>query len=191
MCPCPAGFGSLGLMTSVLVCPDGKTIEAEAAHGTVTRHYREHQKVHVGTIPAPLGSKPLALVAGRTGLTVSLGWAAASGGLCSDPPWPVPRAGPPAPTPSPASLPGRVAWSTAGSWMGTRTSSGEWGAVQGLARLRGWPARGWGSRRCLCRFAQTLEKVCVETVESGAMTKDLAGCIHGLSKCVALGTGWC
>lgn len=41
------GFGSLGLMTSVLVCPDGKTIEAEAAHGTVTRHYREHQKVCV------------------------------------------------------------------------------------------------------------------------------------------------
>lgn len=40
-----AGFGSLGLMTSVLVCPDGKTIEAEAAHGTVTRHYREHQLV--------------------------------------------------------------------------------------------------------------------------------------------------
>ena len=38
------GFGSLGLMTSVLVCGDGKTIEAEAAHGTVTRHYREHQK---------------------------------------------------------------------------------------------------------------------------------------------------
>lgn len=38
------GYGSLGLMTSVLVCPDGKTIEAEAAHGTVTRHYREHQK---------------------------------------------------------------------------------------------------------------------------------------------------
>lgn len=39
------GYGSLGLMTSVLVCPDGKTIESEAAHGTVTRHYREHQKV--------------------------------------------------------------------------------------------------------------------------------------------------
>ncbi len=38
------GFGSLGLMTSVLVTPDGKTMEAEAAHGTVTRHYREHQK---------------------------------------------------------------------------------------------------------------------------------------------------
>jgi NADP-dependent isocitrate dehydrogenase len=38
------GYGSLGLMTSVLVCPDGKTIEAEAAHGTVTRHYRQHQK---------------------------------------------------------------------------------------------------------------------------------------------------
>lgn len=45
----PPGFGSLGLMTSVLVCPDGKTIEAEAAHGTVTRHYREHQKVNVCT----------------------------------------------------------------------------------------------------------------------------------------------
>ncbi|KAF3686802.1 Isocitrate dehydrogenase [NADP], mitochondrial [Channa argus] len=67
------GFGSLGLMTSVLVCPDGKTIEAEAAHGTVTRHYREHKK--------------------------------------------------------------------------------------------------------------TLEKVCVETVENGVMTKDLAGCIHGLANC--------
>ncbi len=38
------GFGSLGLMTSILVCPDGKTIEAEAAHGTVTRHYRQHQQ---------------------------------------------------------------------------------------------------------------------------------------------------
>ncbi len=41
------GYGSLGLMASVLVCPDGKTIEAEAAHGTVTRHYREHQKVKI------------------------------------------------------------------------------------------------------------------------------------------------
>ena len=38
------GYGSLGLMTSVLVCPDGKTVEAEAAHGTVTRHFRQHQK---------------------------------------------------------------------------------------------------------------------------------------------------
>merc|ERR1712203_941602 len=38
------GYGSLGLMTSVLVCPDGKTVESEAAHGTVTRHYRQHQK---------------------------------------------------------------------------------------------------------------------------------------------------
>lgn len=38
------GFGSLGLMTSILICPDGKTVEAEAAHGTVTRHYRVHQK---------------------------------------------------------------------------------------------------------------------------------------------------
>ena len=38
------GYGSLGLMTSELLCPDGKTLEAEAAHGTVTRHYREHQK---------------------------------------------------------------------------------------------------------------------------------------------------
>ena len=46
----PPGYGSLGLMTSVLMCPDGKTIEAEAAHGTVTRHYREHQKVR-GILP--------------------------------------------------------------------------------------------------------------------------------------------
>jgi len=41
---CCTGFGSLGMMTSVLVCPDGKTVEAEAAHGTVTRHYRFHQQ---------------------------------------------------------------------------------------------------------------------------------------------------
>lgn len=56
-----SGFGSLGLMTSVLVCPDGKTIEAEAAHGTVTRHYREHQKVSgrdCGRVPIyPRGSE--------------------------------------------------------------------------------------------------------------------------------------
>ena len=38
------GYGSLGMMTSVLVCPDGKTVESEAAHGTVTRHYRMHQQ---------------------------------------------------------------------------------------------------------------------------------------------------
>ncbi len=39
-----AGYGSLGMMTSVLICPDGKTVESEAAHGTVTRHYRQHQQ---------------------------------------------------------------------------------------------------------------------------------------------------
>uniref|UniRef100_A0A4W5PGL1 Isocitrate dehydrogenase [NADP] n=1 Tax=Hucho hucho TaxID=62062 RepID=A0A4W5PGL1_9TELE len=50
------GFGSLGLMTSVLVCPDGKTIEAEAAHGTVTRHYREHQKGN------PTSTNPIASI---------------------------------------------------------------------------------------------------------------------------------
>lgn len=44
------GFGSLGLMTSVLVCPDGKTIESEAAHGTVTRHYRYRQLLHFMTV---------------------------------------------------------------------------------------------------------------------------------------------
>ena len=41
---CVLGYGSLGMMTSVLICPDGKTVEAEAAHGTVTRHYRFHQQ---------------------------------------------------------------------------------------------------------------------------------------------------
>ena len=39
-----SGYGSLGMMTSVLICPDGKTVESEAAHGTVTRHYRQHQQ---------------------------------------------------------------------------------------------------------------------------------------------------
>jgi isocitrate dehydrogenase len=94
------GFGSLGLMTSVLTTPDGKIVEAEAAHGTVTRHYREHQK-------------------GKDTSTNSM-----------------------------ASI---FAW------------------TRGLlhrAKLDG--------NAELARFAETLEKVSVDTVEAGFMTKDLA-----------------
>ena len=94
------GFGSLGLMTSVLMTPDGKTIEAEAAHGTVTRHYRQHQQGKATS------TNPIASI---------------------------------------------FAW------------------TQGLAhrgKLDGTPE--------VTNFAQTLERVCIETVESGKMTKDLA-----------------
>ena len=94
------GFGSLGLMTSVLMTPDGKTVEAEAAHGTVTRHYRQHQQ------GKPTSTNPIASI---------------------------------------------FAW------------------TRGLAhrgKLDGTPA--------VTRFADTLEQVCIETVESGRMTKDLA-----------------
>src|SRR6266404_2023781 len=94
------GFGSLGLMTSVLLTPDGTVVEAEAAHGTVTRHYREHQQ-------------------GRTTSTNPI-----------------------------ASI---YAW-TRGLWY--------------RGKFDGNPA--------LQRFAETLEKVCVDTVEAGFMTKDLA-----------------
>ncbi|MGP9819764.1 NADP-dependent isocitrate dehydrogenase [Salinarimonas sp. NSM] len=94
------GFGSLGLMTSVLMTPDGKTVEAEAAHGTVTRHYREHQK-------------------GKETSTNSI-----------------------------ASI---FAW--------TR-------GLKHRAKLDG--------NAELDRFADTLEKVCIDTVEAGHMTKDLA-----------------
>ncbi len=94
------GFGSLGLMTSVLMTPDGKIVEAEAAHGTVTRHYREHQK-------------------GKETSTNSV-----------------------------ASI---FAWT---------------GGLKHRAKLDG--------NAELARFAQTLEKVCVDTVEDGWMTKDLA-----------------
>ena len=94
------GFGSLGLMTSVLMTPDGKTVEAEAAHGTVTRHYREHQK-------------------GKETSTNSV-----------------------------ASI---FAW------------------TRGLAHRAKLDDNG-----ALARFAQTLEKVTIGTVESGQMTKDLA-----------------
>nr|XP_002124548.1 isocitrate dehydrogenase [NADP], mitochondrial [Ciona intestinalis] len=100
------GFGSLGLMTSVLVCPDGKTVESEAAHGTVTRHYREHQKGN------PTSTNPIASI---------------------------------------------FAW--------TR-------GLEHRGKLDGNPD--------LVKFCQTLEKVCVDTVNNGVMTKDLAGCIHGL-----------
>jgi len=94
------GFGSLGLMTSVLMTPDGKTCEAEAAHGTVTRHYRAHQRGE------KTSTNPIASI---------------------------------------------FAW------------------TRGLAfraKLDGTPE--------VAKFAETLERVCVETVESGKMTKDLA-----------------
>ncbi len=94
------GFGSLGLMTSVLMTPDGKTIEAEAAHGTVTRHYREHQKGN------PTSTNPIASI---------------------------------------------FAWTQGLSHRG---------------RMDGTPE--------VTAFAETLERVCIETVESGKMTKDLA-----------------
>lgn len=99
------GFGSLGLMTSVLVTPDGKTVEAEAAHGTVTRHYRLHQQ------GKPTSTNPIASI---------------------------------------------FAW------------------TQGLAHR----AKLDGNKD-LANFSKSLETVCVETVESGKMTKDLAACIYG------------
>jgi len=99
------GFGSLGLMTSVLITPDGKIMEAEAAHGTVTRHFREHEKGN------PTSTNPIASI---------------------------------------------FAW------------------TRGLA-FRGK----LDNNRELVQFCDTLEKVCIETVESGKMTKDLAVCISG------------
>jgi isocitrate dehydrogenase len=99
------GFGSLGLMTSTLVTPDGNTMEAEAAHGTVTRHYREHQK------GKPTSTNPIASI---------------------------------------------FAW------------------TRGLA-FRGK----LDNNHALADFSHALESVCVETVEDGKMTKDLAVCIHG------------
>ncbi|MEO8242977.1 MAG: NADP-dependent isocitrate dehydrogenase, partial [bacterium] len=94
------GFGSLGLMTSVLMTPDGKTVEAEAAHGTVTRHYRQHQQ------GKPTSTNPIASI---------------------------------------------FAWTRGLSARGRMDATPE-----------------------VTRFAETLERVCVETVESGKMTKDLA-----------------
>jgi isocitrate dehydrogenase len=99
------GFGSLGLMTSVLVTPDGKTMEAEAAHGTVTRHFRLHQQ------GKPTSTNPIASI---------------------------------------------FAW------------------TRGLAHRAKLD-----NNKDLAFFCDALEKVCVETVESGKMTKDLAVCIHG------------
>lgn len=99
------GFGSLGLMTSVLVTPDGKTMEAEAAHGTVTRHYRMHQQ------GKPTSTNPIASI---------------------------------------------FAW------------------TRGLAHRAKLD-----NNKELAHFCESLETVCVETVESGKMTKDLAVCIHG------------
>jgi isocitrate dehydrogenase len=99
------GFGSLGLMTSVLMTSDGKTVEAEAAHGTVTRHFRQHQQ------GKPTSTNPIASI---------------------------------------------FAWTRALAARGRMDSTPE-----------------------VIEFAQTLERVCVETVESGRMTKDLALLVGG------------
>ncbi len=99
------GFGSLGLMTSTLITPDGKTMEAEAAHGTVTRHYRQHQE------GKPTSTNPIASI---------------------------------------------FAWTRGLAFRG---------------KLDG--------NQALIDFCNSLEQVCIETVEAGFMTKDLAVCIHG------------
>uniref|UniRef100_A0A3Q0SHM7 Isocitrate dehydrogenase (NADP(+)) 1 n=1 Tax=Amphilophus citrinellus TaxID=61819 RepID=A0A3Q0SHM7_AMPCI len=104
------GYGSLRMMTSVLVCPDGRTVESEAAHGTVMRHYRQHQQ------GKETSTNPVASIF---------------------------------------------------AWM--------WGLLyraklDNNAELRG--------------FSEALEAVCIETVEAGFMTKDLALCIKGLPKLV-------
>jgi len=99
------GFGSLGLMTSVLVTPDGKTMEAEAAHGTVTRHFRQHQMGN------PTSTNPIASI---------------------------------------------YAWTRGLAFRGKLDKNQE-----------------------LVDFAEKLEEACVDTVESGQMTKDLALIIHG------------
>ncbi len=94
------GFGSLGLMTSVLLTPDGKTVEAEAAHGTVTRHYRDHQK------GKPTSTNPIASI---------------------------------------------FAWTQGLNYRGKFDATPD-----------------------VVKFAEALERVCIETVEAGKMTKDLA-----------------
>ena len=99
------GFGSLGLMTSVLLTPDGKVLEAEAAHGTVTRHYRQHQQ------GKPTSTNPIASI---------------------------------------------FAWTRGLAFRAKLDDNSE-----------------------LDKFCTTLERVCVEAVEAGQMTKDLAVCIHG------------
>ena len=99
------GFGSLGLMTSTLVTPNGKIMEAEAAHGTVTRHYRLHQQ------GKKTSTNPIASI---------------------------------------------FAWTRGLAFRGKLDGNGE-----------------------LIRFCEVLEKVCVDTVEAGQMTKDLALCIYG------------
>jgi isocitrate dehydrogenase len=101
------GFGSLGLMTSVLITPDGKTMEAEAAHGTVTRHYRMHQQGN------PTSTNPIASI---------------------------------------------FAWTRGLAFRGKLDNNDP-----------------------LINFANALEEVCIETVESGKMTKDLALIVHSSS----------
>ena len=102
------GYGSLGLMTSVLICPDGKTVEAEAAHGTVTRHYRQHQKGE------ETSTNPIASI---------------------------------------------FAW------------------TRGLAHRAKLD-----NNAALTQFVNNLEAVCIETIEAGFMTKDLAICVKGTNK---------
>lgn len=124
------GYGSLGLMTSVLICPDGKTVESEAAHGTVTRHYRYYN---------------VALLL--------------------------------------------YTWQSIDKIYGNfnrEHQKGKSTSTNPIASIFAW-TRGLEHRAKLdnnaelARFAQLLEKSCVDVVDSGKMTKDLAICVHGMS----------
>jgi len=132
------GYGSLGLMSSVLVTPDGKTLEAEAAHGTVTRHYRVHQKVRRVRMPPRTRRVP-------------------TDERC-------------------CGLPARA------HAQGGETSTNPIASI--FAWTRGFEHRAkLDNNAALTRFSHVLEKACIDAVNRGHMTKDLAICVHG-EKCV-------
>jgi len=147
---CVSGYGSLGMMSSVLICPDGRTVESEAAHGTVTRHYRQHQQGKE-TSTNPIGKKSVYpdVVSKKNKKRFPkcnlLILPHALYAICV--------------FPFTASI---FAW------------------TQGLlhrAKL--------DNNTELRVFSEALEAVCIETIEAGSMTKDLAICIKGLLQWVA------
>lgn len=193
-------------MTSVLICPDGKTIEAEAAHGTVTRHYREHQKVSTISICLCNGKRFCwATLKMWKGQAISEERSFTSRGVALPPCGEAEnhrfrcksvmlakvqtiqrfcillpgKANQHQPHCQHLCMDQRPGAPRQTRWQQRPHKVGPFCRTQHYLKKH-LPVL----IMFIFRFSQTLERVCVETVESGTMTKDLAGCIHGLSKWV-------
>ncbi|KAL6497548.1 hypothetical protein OROHE_027177 [Orobanche hederae] len=166
------GFGSLGLMTSVLLSGDGKTLEAEAAHGTVTRHFRLHQKGQETSTNSI--ASIFAWTRGLEHRFISINKPGEKAACCNDliKTWVLLFM-------LLALSVGFLSTTTFGLPLGIKSVMPSWYLVLVRATFRAMEIAKLDGNEKLLDFAHKLEAACIETVESGWMTKDLAILIHG------------